>query len=341
MFEQLLTISRNTFTESIRQPVFVVLIFVASLVLLLNPQLAAYTMDNDNKMMIDMGLSTLFLTGLLLAAFTATGVLSEEVEKKTVLTVVSKPVARPLFVVGKYLGVAAALAVAMWILAVVFLLTVRHGVMQTAGDQFDMPVILLGLAAWVLALALAAGGNYLYHWVFTSVFVKSLAALLTLTILLVLLIAPGWNLQSLAFEFSHEGHWPGGQLLIVMLLVFEAVMLLTSVAIAVSTRLGMIMTILICAGVFMLGLVSETMLGPSSRAATSDATGLGAGVGWLVGRVTYWALPNLQFLWLADALPRELHVPLSHVAWLTGYAVLQIAAVLCLAVALFQTREVG
>ncbi len=341
MFEQILTISRNTFTESIRQPVFVVLLVVAAFALLLNPQLAAYTMDDDNKMMIDMGMSILLSAGLLIAAFTATGVVSEEVEKKTVLTVVSKPVSRPVFVVSKYLGVAAALTLAFWILSIVFLFTVRHGVMQTAGDQFDMPVITLGLAAWVMALVLAAGGNYLYHWVFTSVFVKSLAAMLTLAILLVLLIGPGWTLQGIGYEFSHEGHWPDGQLLIVMLLVFEAVMLLTAVAIAASTRLGQVMTLLICVGVFFLGLVSETMLGPASKAATSDATGLGAGVGWLIGRVTYWALPNLQFLWLVDALPRDLHVPMSHVGWLTAYAGLQIAAVLCLAVALFQTREVG
>ena len=110
MFQQLLTLSRNTFIESIRQPIYVVLIFVGSIGLWLNTHLAAYTFGNDNKMMIDLGLSTLFLIGLALAAFSATGVLSAEIENRTVLTVVSKPVGRPLFVVGKYLGVAAAIA---------------------------------------------------------------------------------------------------------------------------------------------------------------------------------------------------------------------------------------
>jgi len=179
MFQQVLTIGRNTYTESIRQPVFVVLIMASSLLLLLSPSLAAYTLDDDNKMMIDMGLSTLFLTGLLLAAFTATGVLSAEVENKTVLTVVSKPVSRPLFVLGKFVGVAGAIAVAYWTLSSVFLLLVRHRVMQTASDPFDGPVIVFGLLAGLTALLVATLGNYFYQWVFTSSFVTSAVALMS------------------------------------------------------------------------------------------------------------------------------------------------------------------
>ena len=112
MIQQLLTIARNTFLESIRQPIFSVLLLVGTLALILNPMISAYTLDDDNKQLIDMGLSTLFVCGLLLSAFTATSVLSQELENKTVLTVISKPISRPLFVVGKYVGVSAALFVA-------------------------------------------------------------------------------------------------------------------------------------------------------------------------------------------------------------------------------------
>src|SRR5690606_27955164 len=97
--------------------------------------------SDDNKLLVDMGLSTLALAGLLLAAFTATGVLSNEIENKTVLTTISKPVSRPMFVLGKFAGVAAALVLAYATLAIIFLLTVRHKVMMTASDRFDMPVI--------------------------------------------------------------------------------------------------------------------------------------------------------------------------------------------------------
>ena len=60
-------------------------------------------------MLIDIGMATVFVAGGLLAAFVATGVLTREIENKTALTVISKPVGRPLFVLGKFLGVAGAL----------------------------------------------------------------------------------------------------------------------------------------------------------------------------------------------------------------------------------------
>ena len=72
------------------------------------------------------------------------GVLTREIDNKTVLTVISKPVSRPLFIVGKFLGLAAGLAVAFFMSAVLFFLSVRHSVMSTASDKYDMPVLLFG-----------------------------------------------------------------------------------------------------------------------------------------------------------------------------------------------------
>jgi ABC-2 type transport system permease protein len=143
----LLAIARNAFLESIRQPIFAVLLIVGILAMVLNVNLAAFTLEDDNKLLIDLGLSTLFLAGLLLAAFTATGVLTREIENKTVLTVVSKPVPRAAVVAGKYLGVAGAITLAYWVLAVVFLLAVRHRVQAGVrmDETFDLPVLVFSL----------------------------------------------------------------------------------------------------------------------------------------------------------------------------------------------------
>ena len=56
----LLALARNAFVESIRQPVHAVLICVGLLALVLNVNVAGYTMEDDNKLLIDLGLSTLF-----------------------------------------------------------------------------------------------------------------------------------------------------------------------------------------------------------------------------------------------------------------------------------------
>ena len=120
------SIARNAFLEAIRQPIFIVLVLIGLLAMVCNVNLAAFTMGEDEKLLVDLGLSTLLIVGLLLAAFTASSVLSKEIENKTVLTVVSKPVTRAAVIVGKFLGVAGALSVGYYVLAVAFLMAVRH-----------------------------------------------------------------------------------------------------------------------------------------------------------------------------------------------------------------------
>jgi len=192
----LLTLARNAFIESIRQPVHTVLICSGILALLLNVNVAGYTLEDDNKLLIDLGLSTLFLSGILVAAFTATSVLSKEIERKTVLTVISKPVARPLVVIGKFLGVAGAVAIAYWLLAAVFLLTVRHRVQASVREEdiFDPVVVSFSLLAIVLTFLIAGLANYLYQWSFSATFAVSGAILATGALAVVSCISRFWRL---------------------------------------------------------------------------------------------------------------------------------------------------
>ncbi|MBX3356783.1 MAG: ABC transporter permease [Phycisphaeraceae bacterium] len=119
MFGQTLAIARNTLVESIRQPVFFILVLACGIMQAANNFFSAYSMgfsdsaevSGDNKMLLDIGLSTVLVCATLLAAFLATSVVSREIEDKTALTVISKPVGRPVFVLGKYLGIAGAIVV--------------------------------------------------------------------------------------------------------------------------------------------------------------------------------------------------------------------------------------
>ena len=327
MFEQIFTIARNTFTESIRQPIFLVILAAASALLVLNLGLSAYTLSEDNKLLYDLGLSTIFLGGLFLAAFTATGVLSREIENKTVLTVISKPISRPAFVLGKYLGVAGAIVVACWVWSIIFFLTVRHQVMSTAADHLDQPVILFGLAAVGIALAVAVWGNFFYNWVFTSRFIGLLVVLMPIAYLMVLLIDKEWNFQPITAEFTKEGSQLG-MVMIAAALVVEALAVIAAIAIACSTRLGQVMTLVICLAIFMVGLSSDYMFGRLTD--TQPAFWIG-----------YALAPNMQYHWLADALTQGHPVSAGYIGMVTAYSALYAAAVLCLATALFQTRETG
>ena len=321
MLGNIWSVARNTFTEAIRQPIFVVLLLGTMLLLVLNPALCAYAFDDDNKLLIDLGLSTLFLSGLLLAAFTATGVFSREIENHTVLTVISKPIGRPSFVVGKYLGVAAALAVAYWFWATVFLLTARHKVLSSALDPWDWPVIVFGLLALAVAFGVATLGNYFYRWVFPSTLTAVLIPAATVAYLLVLKVDKNWEIQSFSEDVDP-------QLFIALFLVLQALCALCAVAVAASTRLGQVMTLTVCSVLFLLGLSSEYLFG-----AHRDEHVLAA--------LAYSVVPNLGVHWPSDALTQQHAITGDYVGLVSAYSALYIVAALATAVALFQTREIG
>lgn len=262
MFGQVLSIARNTFVESIRQPVFILLVLICGVAQLFNTWGAGFSMgmsdsaevSGDNKLLLDIGLSTVFVCGTLLAAFIATSVVSREIENKTILTVVSKPVARPTVVLGKYLGVATAILMAVVTMLLFLLMGIRHGVMSTASDTLDGPVLVFSFAAVGLSLFLAAGCNYLYGWPFSQTAVVLMLPFMAIGYILVLLLSKQWTLQPISADFKD-------QIAIACYCLTLAILVLTAVAVAASTRLGQVMTIVVCAGVFLFGLLSNYLLG--------------------------------------------------------------------------------
>ena len=262
MFGQLISIARNTFVESIRQPVFFILILASGVGQVANLLLSAYSMGyteetevhGDDKLLLDMGLATVMVCGTLLAAFVSTSVLSREIENKTALTVISKPVGRPLFIVGKYLGVTGSILAAMSIMLVFFLLMIRHEVMSTARDQVDQPVLLFGMLSVLIPTALAIWGNYFYNWVFTSAAVYMMIPATLLAYVAVLGIDKDWHFQAISENLKP-------QIMLASLCVVMSVMVLSAIAIEASTRLGQVMTIVVCAGALLLGLLSNHLLG--------------------------------------------------------------------------------
>jgi ABC-2 type transport system permease protein len=374
---QLLTIVRNTFFESIRQPIMIVLLIGASLALVFSNILAAYTMEDDHKMMIDMGLATIFLSGTLVAAFIATNVVSREIDNRTVLTVISKPVGRPLFIIGKYLGVAGAIAVATLYMILVFLLTEMHGTMQTARDPYHLPVILFGFGAGVVGCATALWCNYFYGMVFASTALCVTTPLLAIAYVLALMFGPDFATQAIATAFRPQVWLACAPLLI-------AILVLTAIAVAVSTRAGQVLTLAFTVGIFLLGMMSDTLFGQpilTLRSLWLDRAG-GQGLTTLVTEtrtvelvsgdiqtfteqvtsptiplvdlattperlehatawLAYAVVPNFQVFWLSDAVTQEHVIPVSYVGITILYGLLLITAALGVATMLFQKREVG
>jgi ABC-type transport system involved in multi-copper enzyme maturation permease subunit len=256
-------IARNAFVESLRQPVFLGLLVISGVLQLLNTWATGFSMGfrnvpgevaGDNKLLFDIGLATVFFCGILVAAFTSTSVISREIENKTVLTVVSKPISRARVILGKYLGVAAAMLLAVVIMVIFLLLGIRHGVMSTAADTLDMPVILFGVGSVILAILLGAIANYLYGWSFAQTSVLIMLPLTLVAYALVLAISKKWEFQPLGTDFKP-------QITLACLSLTMALLVIAAIATAASTRLGQVMTIVVCAGVFVLGLLSNHLIG--------------------------------------------------------------------------------
>ena len=270
MFGQTLAIARNTFLEAIRQPIFFVLILTGGLAQVFNVLLSAYSLgfsdegevSADNKMLLDMGLATIMIICLLLASFVATSVLSREIENKTALTVISKPVGRPLFIFGKYLGITAAILLAAVTLTAFFMLAMRHQVMSTARDHVNGPVVIFGGLAVLISVGVGIWGNFFYGWVFPSVATTLMAPLTVIAWGLTLAIDENWAITQ---DFSTV--WRPS-VLIACGCVMMSILVITGVALAASTRLGQVMTVVVCAGVFFAGLMSNHFLG--RRAYTND-----------------------------------------------------------------------
>lgn len=377
MLEQVLAIVRNTFFESIRQPIVFVLLVVATLLIIFSNATSAFTMDDDQKMLIDIGLATMFIFGALLAAFIATNVLTREIENRTVLTVISKPVGRPVFIVGKFIGVLGALLLATLYMAFVFCLVEVHGVMETVRHPYHMPVIVFGAAAAIISIGVGIWCNYFYGKVFSSTVLCTITPLAGLAYFFSLIFNARFRTQPIGRDFD-VNIW----LAIIALTV--AIAVLTAIAIAVSTRFGQLMTILVTIGVFMFGMLSDAFFGQRiaalesswlqvasqrgetdwrtvpdviryttgevfestierevpRQALTSYAT---SGEWWKYRslKLVYGTVPNFQVLWLSDAVTQKHVIPRAYVAQVSLYGACYILAALACATILFQTREVG
>ena len=190
---KLFTIAKNTFIETLRQPVYLIIVVAALFLLFMSPSLTMYTMSDDNKLLRELGLSTLFLTSLFIAIFSASGAVAEEIENKTITTVLSKPVERPIFIIAKFFGVAAAVALAHYICTIALLMAIRHGVLVAVWETHDWTVLSTAGAAVALTFLLSAFFNYAYDWKFSSTAVVLAALFATIGIIFLAFIDRNWK----------------------------------------------------------------------------------------------------------------------------------------------------
>jgi len=322
MFYKLYSIAKNTFVEIIRQPVYAVIIATAVFLFVMSPSLTMYSLDDDNKLLREIGLSTLFIAGLFISIFSASTAITEEFDTKTIITTLSKPIPRFLFILGKFFGVLGAVFIAHFILTIALLMAIRHGVMTTASDTHDFTVIMCCAGSLGLAVLITAFLNYSYDIKFTSTAVILLAIFALISITFLFFINKEWKFYPAQNGFNLLDVYASVLLLI-------ALFIITAAAIMFSTRFNVLVTLSCCIGLFLLGLISDYTFG---RLADSH---LWAKVGKII-------VPSLQVFWISDAIYEEgVKITFNYILSCGIYGAIYSTAFIFIAVAMFQRRQIG
>ena len=115
-------IAINTFKEVIRDKIFYSLVFFAVLLLGASVLLSTLTLGEQSKIIEDLSLSGIEILGVIIAIFVGIGLVNKELEKKTIYTIISKPIERWQFLLGKYLGLALTLLSYVSVMTVCYML---------------------------------------------------------------------------------------------------------------------------------------------------------------------------------------------------------------------------
>lgn len=99
------TIALATSKEAIAQPIYLLAMLIGAFLLLLYIYIPYNTFGEDVKMYKDSGLMTITVLAILVALWTASVSVADEIEGRTALTLLSKPISRRQFVIGKFLGI--------------------------------------------------------------------------------------------------------------------------------------------------------------------------------------------------------------------------------------------
>ena len=112
----------STFRETVRDRIFYLVAVFGFVMLASTAVLSPLTVGAQGKIMADVGLASMNLFGLLVVIFVGTGMVRKEMDKGTILTILSKPVGRREYLLGKFLGLNLTLFCMLLVMGLIFLL---------------------------------------------------------------------------------------------------------------------------------------------------------------------------------------------------------------------------
>jgi len=318
--KQFHAICNMTVREILREPLTLLLTIGCVLFIALLPVMITHVLGESGKLIRDSALAVLFTGGLFLSACIAGTVLAREVRKGTAAALLSKPVNRAVFFFAKAAGIFFIMLAFTLCLGMATLMSARAAREAFLIDRWAfIPLLTAPFAALV-------GGGLLNAFA-RHPFPSATSALLLLFLLLAFLFSGvanfGFDGQLHPFNTAYD--W---RLLPALALLALALLILSTAALSLSTRLDTLPVLFCCTLLFLLGLISDY------------AFGRHAGTTWSA-RILYSLIPNWQHFWTADALTGGGKIPWSYVGVVTRYAGWYMVGVLSLGLFSFRNVEAG
>ncbi|HVK16783.1 MAG TPA: ABC transporter permease subunit [Fimbriiglobus sp.] len=309
-------VAMAAYREGWRQPMFWLVIVFGVLLTWVAVVLPYFTFGDDYKMMKQIGFDVVMLAAVLFGVLAASISISEEIEGRSAITVMSKPVSRRQFLLGKFLGILMACGGMSMILALnlnAALLVMPEFDKINEDRAFD-PMPMQAKESFVPAFQKA-------------VVVEGPARTLAEG-------AGMWFGEVFAHTFG-------------IALGFGQVMILVAIATALATRLPFVVNLVICLVVYFLGHLAPVVVRVTDevqrRAAGQENVALG--LVQFFGNLFDTLLPALEFFNMGPAIIRETPLDLwqfaAYVGTVVGYALLYTVIALVVGLLLFEDRDLA
>ena len=269
MFTCLYQISKNTFREALREPIYLLVLISALCMIGLFPVCSMFVFRAQEKLVIDSSMTTMMVLGWSVAVLIASYAVSREIDNGTALLLLSKPVQRPVFIIAKILGILFAVTVFWFLTACATIITLR-----VAEDQFrfDTTIMSLYFGAILLSFAIAGAFNYVNQASF------GMGVVLCLVVLFPLVALVG---QFKPYQDAEVVTGLSWYIVPALVLILFSLLAMGALATALSTRFGLVSNILLCFVIFIIGLMSDYMLGRKAREPWSDTVPKGNHPLWM------------------------------------------------------------
>jgi ABC-type transport system involved in multi-copper enzyme maturation permease subunit len=152
--QSVMAVAKNTFRETIRDKILYNLVFFALLLMGSSVLLGTLTIGEQARIVKDLGLAAINLVAIIIAIFLGVGLVSREIERRTIYTILARPITRIQFVLGRYIGLAGIVTVNIVIMFAMFLATIWLSGFPTHAALFQAVQLILVESLVVIAIAL-------------------------------------------------------------------------------------------------------------------------------------------------------------------------------------------